>query len=313
MRSSLIFRVILIIGLAAIIGVPGLQQFDPTPVEAQTSVYGMPASDVWTGVMAAPGEAESVGDNSGGPSESLIVRFRPNSSRSVQVSAHQQAGAKQAAPMALPYAVRVDVPAGTSGSALAAYNARADVLYAEPDYVVHALSIPNDPQFPSQWALQKVGAPAAWNIARGSPTVKVAVVDCGIFDEDTGRLAPDGQAGHPDLRGRVVANQDFTSSSTGFDDYCNHGTHVAGIIAANANNGIGVSGLAPEVALLNAKVLSDSGSGATSNILNGVAWAIQSGAKVINLSLGRDGACSQAERDSYNYAFSQGVVVVAAA
>src|SRR5205807_724439 len=97
------------------------------------------------------------------------------------------------------------------------------------------------------------------------------------------------------------------------DDYCNHGTHVAGIIAANANNGTGVSGLAPEVGLMNAKVLSDSGSGSTSNIVNGVVWAVQNGAKVINLSLGRDGPCSQTERDTYTYAFSQGVVIVAAA
>ena len=114
----------------------------------------------------------------------------------------------------------------------------------------------------------------------------MAVVDCGVFSQQTGRTHSDGQAGHPDLRGRVILSQDFTSSATGFDDYCDHGTHVAGIVGAAGSNGVGVSGIAPEVSLMNAKVLSASGSGSTSNILAGVSWAAQNGAHVVNMSLG---------------------------
>jgi thermitase len=314
MRSSLLFRLLVVFGLIAIVGVPSLSELAPGTAEAQTSVYGMPVGDVWSGVMAAPEHpSEAAPDVAGGQTEPLIVRFRPRAPRSVQVVAHQSAGARRADALALSDTVRVEVPAGQTSQALAAYAGRPDVLYAEPDYEVHTLATTNDPQFPNQWALQKVGAPTAWDVTRGSPAVKVAVVDCGIVSEATGRLSGDGQAGHPDLRGKVALNQDFTSSSTGFDDYCNHGTHVAGIIAANGNNGIGISGLASNVTLINAKVLNDSGSGSTSNILNGVIWAVQSGAKVVNLSLGRDGVCSQSERDTFNYAFNLGVVVVAAA
>ena len=213
--------------------------------------------------------------------------------------------------LALPDTVRVEVKPGLRDQALAAYNARPDVLYAEPDYEVKAHFTPNDPGYPNQWALPTIGAPIAWDVTRGSSSVRVAVVDCGVFSQATGRAAPDGQAGHPDLRGRVTVNQDFTGSTTGFDDVCNHGTHVAGIVGAAGNNGIGVSGLAPLVTVMNAKVLADNGNGLTSNILNGVIWAVQNGAKVVNLSLGRDGLCSQSEQDTMNWAWSQGAVIVA--
>jgi thermitase len=226
---------------------------------------------------------------------------------------HRAAGARRADEMALTDTVRVEVAASRRDAALATYTARPEVLYAEPDYAVHAFYTPNDPRFDDQWSLQKIRAQQAWDVTRGTSGIKVAVADCGVFSQQTNRNASDGQDGHPDLRGRVSLNRDFTGSSTGFDDYCNHGTHVAGIIAAAGNNGIGISGLAPNVSLINAKVLGDEGSGSTSNIVNGVVWAVQNGARVVNLSLGRDGPCSQAERDTMSYAWSQGTVVVAAA
>jgi len=310
-RASAVFRLATVVALVAVVGLPGLKAFDPSTAEALTGVHGMPAGNAWSGVLASPAEAQA--DDDAESTDGVIVRFRPSLGHASQVAAHQDAGASTANALALSDTVRVEVKQGRRDLALAAYNARADVLYAEPDYVVHALYTPNDPQYPNQWALPKVGAPAAWNISRGSSSVRVAIVDCGVFSQATNRAAGDGQAGHPDLRGRVGFNQDFTGSSTGFDDYCNHGTHVAGIVGAAGNNGVGVSGLAPQVTLMNAKVLGDNGSGYTSNILNGVVWAVQNGAKVVNMSLGRDGACSQSERDTMNWAFSQGVVVVASA
>jgi len=307
MRRSFVGRLLLVLALFAATCAPGFDSRDSATVEARASSGAMSTNDAWTGVLAAPAGAQEAADDT----EGLIVRFRPAVAHARQVAAHQQAGARRAAALALSDAVRVEVGRGLRNQALAAYNARPDVLYAEPDYEVQAHFIPNDPGYPNQWALPTIGAPIAWDVTRGSSSVRVAVVDCGVFSQATGRAAPDGQAGHPDLRGRVTVDQDFTASSTGFDDFCNHGTHVAGIVGAAGNNGIGVSGLAPLVTVMNAKVLGDSGTGATSNILNGVIWAVQNGAKVVNLSLGRDGTCSQSEQDTMSWAWSQGAVIVA--
>lgn len=200
----------------AIAGLPGLKVFDPTTAEALTGVHGMPAGNAWSGVLASPAEAQA-DDTAAEPSEGLIVRFRPSQGHASQVAAHQDAGASSANALALSDTVRVEVKQGRRDLALAAYNARADVLYAEPDYVVHALYTPNDPQYPNQWALPKVGASAAWNISRGSSSVRVAIVDCGVFSQAANRAAGDGQAGHPDLRGRVgftLAAQNGSQAAT---------------------------------------------------------------------------------------------------
>jgi len=316
MRSTYLARLVLVLMMVAAVGVPGLRAVASNADERAVTVQTMPRSDAWTGVLAAPAalaEQDMAAAGEPEPTTPLIVKFRPHSGSYSQMSAHQAAGARRADAVNLANTVRVEVPSSTFDNAFSAYSSRADVEYVEPDYTVHALFTPNDPEFPGQWGPKKVGAETAWNTTRGLSSVKVAVIDCGVFSSQTGRLAGDGQAGHPDLRGKVSANADFTGSANGFDDVCNHGTHVAGIVAGLGNNGIGISGLAPDVTLLNAKVLGDGGSGSSSTIANGIGWAVTNGAKVINMSLGRDGACSQTEQNAINNAWNNGVVVVAAA
>lgn len=182
-----------------------------------------------------------------------------------------------------------------------AYQADPRVRYAEPDYVVHALGVPNDPDFGQQYGMTKIQAPAAWGVTHGSAAVKIAILDCGIHET------------HPDLLGKVIARQDFTGSTAGTDDKCNHGTHVAGIASADTNNGAGVAGTGYDTRLLNGKILSDGGNGYDSSIAEGIRWAADNGANVISMSLGGSGACSQTFQDAINYAWSKNVVVVAAA
>jgi Subtilase family len=115
---------------------------------------------------------------------------------------------------------------------------------------------------------------------------------------------------HPDLQGKIVASTNFSSSST-VDDVKGHGSHVAGIAAAATNNAVGVAGVGYSVDI-NVKVLGDSGSGLYSDMCSGITWAADHGADVINLSLGGTMASSALE-SAVNYAWSKGVVVVAAA
>lgn len=205
------------------------------------------------------------------------------------------------------------VPQNAEDKVLNALSKNPHVEYAEFDYIVTALSNPDDTYFNNQWGLENIGqtingvvgnvdadinAPTAWVTTPGG--VRVAILDTGINEN------------HLDLIGKVVAHQDFTGSSSSYNDIYGHGTHVAGIVAANTNNSRGVAGVCPECSLLNGKVLNDSGSGANSWIAKGIGWAVQNNAKVINMSLGGPTKSSTLE-SAVNTAWNSGVIVVAAA
>lgn len=178
------------------------------------------------------------------------------------------------------------------------------VEYAEPDFVAEAMDVPNDPLYVNQWALPKIKADYAWNTSHGSENAVIAVVDTGV----------DGT--HPDILGKVVSAFDCTVSSPCAPsdpvDENGHGTHVAGIAGAATNNSIGIAGASYNSKLLSVKVLDKNGSGYYSWVSNGIIQAADSGAKVINLSLGGSSA-STTLKNAVNYAWNKGSVVVAAA
>lgn len=258
-------------------------------------------------------------DGSEAVADRLIVGFHKGVSEEQRQSAHGIAKSKNSKMAAKAVAKvgydadLVDISGADSlESAIKLYSQDKSVAYVEPDYIAHTMLTPNDPSFGSQWGMTKIQAPSAWNITTGSSSVKVAILDCGIYE--SGSSTPNGYPGHPDINGKVVARKDFTGSSTGTDDYCDHGTHVSGIVAAKTNNGVGVAGVGYNVSLMNGKVLNDSGSGATSWITNGIYWAADNGAKVINMSLGAANTyCTSAYQTAINYAYNKNVVVVVAA
>ncbi len=174
------------------------------------------------------------------------------------------------------------------------------VRYVEPSVRFRANRIPSDPAYPQQWGLPAVGAPAAWEVSQGSADVVVAVVDTGV------------DLGNPEFAGRLTAGRDFVNGDASAQDDEGHGTHVASIVAAAADNGLGGSGVAPATRIMPVKVLDAQGGGSSFDVAQGIRWAADSGAKVINLSLGsRDFA--QVIAEAVAYALSKDVVVVAAA
>lgn len=203
----------------------------------------------------------------------------------------------------------VSVPGTSVEQAVAAYRADPRVKHAQPDYVMKVDEVPNDPMFSSQWGLSKIGAATAWNRTHGSSSINVAVLDCGIYE--SGSALP-GYSGHPDLNGKIEKRVNFSPASS-LDDLCDHGSHVAGIVAANTGNGVGIAGVGYNTRLFNVKVCNDFGSCPTSAVVNGIRWAADNGAHVINLSLGGIGSCLPAEQDAINYAWNRNVVIVASA
>lgn len=174
------------------------------------------------------------------------------------------------------------------------------VRYVEPSVRFRAHRVPSDPAYPQQWGLPAVGAPAAWEVSRGSADVVIAVIDTGV------------DLANPEFAGRLTAGRDFVNGDTGAQDDEGHGTHVASIAAAAADNGLGGSGVAPATRIMPVKVLDADGGGTSFDVAQGIRWAADSGAKVINLSLGsRDFA--QVVAEAVAYALSKDVVVVAAA
>jgi thermitase len=206
----------------------------------------------------------------------------------------------------------VQVLAGQESQVLQQLTQDSFIQNAEPSYYQHVLFVPNDTFFKNQWGLNNTGqvimnnvgtphddinAEAAWDVSKGTG-IKVAILDTGI------------DLSHPDIASKVVGQKIFVTSS--IDDRFGHGTHVAGILAANTNNGQGVAGVCPDCQLLIGKAMDDNGLGDTSVISQAITWAADSGAKVINLSEGGD-VLTQTQQDAVNYALSKGAVVVAAA
>ncbi len=178
---------------------------------------------------------------------------------------------------------------------------------AEPLARVRAFFVPNDPLLKDQWNMERIGATRAWDFATGRG-VTVAVVDTGIACENYG----------PFMKGTDLADTEcvggwnFVTKNEHANDDQGHGTHVAGTIAQSTNNGLGAAGIAFHARLMPVKVLNESGFGTTADVADGIRWAAEHGAHVINLSLGGPRNSGVLQK-AINYAIARGSVVVAAA
>jgi serine protease len=197
------------------------------------------------------------------------------------------------------------------------YLKRSDVDYAEPNYYAYALWTPNDPYYRYQWDLYNpayggIQMEAAWGLQTGNASVVVAVVDTGVAYEN---YSTGGKTYYlaPDLANTAfVPGYDFVENDTHPNDDNSHGTHVTGTIAQSTNNGIGVAGVAFNTSIMPVKVLDTDGSGTYDNVANGIYWATNHSAKIINLSLGGS-TDSPTLKDAVEYAYEHGVTVIAAA
>jgi subtilisin family serine protease len=212
----------------------------------------------------------------------------------------------------------VVVPKGEELAAVAALQADPAVAYAEPDYLAYAAGAlaaparqsnpplsalgvqPNDTFWTAQWNLRRVQAPLAWELTQGASTTVVAVIDSGI------------DLAHPEFAGRLQAGFDYVEWDTVPQDQYGHGTHVAGVIAAAGDNGLGVAGSAWVVQLVPLRSLDRTGVGTASNIALAVQAAANRRVDVINLSLALSGP-STTVHNAIVAASNSSILIVAAA
>ena len=199
------------------------------------------------------------------------------------------------------------VPTARAAEVLRALNADGHVEGADPNAEMRAFFVPDDPMYPQQWGLRRVGTERSWDVTCGAG-VTVAVVDTGVACENHGEFTR-----IPDLAGtRCIPGWNFVSGDNHANDDQGHGTHVAGTIAQTTNNHLGTAGVAYCATIMPVKVLDARGRGTLANVAEGIRWAADHGAQVINLSLGGGGR-SKVMAQAVAYARARGTTVVCAA
>ncbi len=276
---------------------------------------------------------------------SVIVKFRAGADRTAAVSSTmaQVSGTSAERPAWADFDIITIAEDANPEAVAAELAARGDVEYAQPRYLNHTMYRPNDPLYANQWNFPAIDMERAWDIQPGaSADVIVAVLDTGVaFRNATFRYnsafpfrlvaggpvypplgivdVPFAQA--PELGNRFVAPRDFIWNDTDPVDLDGHGTHVSGTVGQLTNNGVGVAGMAFNVRIMPVKVISgewdfifNSPNDGTDDIVaQGIRYAADNGAKVINMSLGREqGGPAPVVDAAVRYAVSRGAFVAIA-
>lgn len=231
----------------------------------------------------------------------------------------------------------IHVPVGQECAIAATLRQDPRIASAELDYAIHTADAltPNDPDWSQQWGPAKIRAPQAWAVTTGSPNIVVAVIDTGVrrSHEDLSAniwhntdevpqngLDDDGNGKIDDVWGwhfyhaRVWNGEEYTyipAEDGQVTDENGHGTHVAGIVGAGIDNGVGIAGMAGGTQLMIVKALNAYGDGWYSDIAQAIVYAVDNGARVINISAGGTPS-STVLQTAVDYAYARGVLVVAA-
>jgi serine protease len=274
---------------------------------------------------------------------SVIVRFRPGTALVAQRAMLAFVdGGTSTSPSYANFDIVALAPGTDPEAAALRLSAQPDVEYAQARYRIRPRFVPNDPLYAQQWNYPAIDMERAWDInPSASSSITVAVIDSGVayrsgllrFQTVPFRLngvphpslgAVDVPfAGAPDLGGpgRVVAPRDFIWDDELALDFSGHGTHVAGTIGQLTNNGVGAAGMASGVRIMPIKVISGPWDvifdnqvfGSDDLVARGIRYAVDNGANVLNMSIGRTGPAAPVIRDALLYATSRGAFVAIAA
>ncbi len=265
----------------------------------------------------------------------VLIQFRPEARAAALTRSEQNLGARAVRSLAGGRVVQLALPEDMSvPEALSIYGSDPDVVLVEPNYLLYTQSLPNDPYFDQQWALANSGqsvsgttgtagadidAVQAWEQATGNEAVVVAVVDtgCHLTHPDlaanlwvnSGEIADNGI--DDDHNGYVddLQGWDFADEDNYPQDVSGHGTHVAGIIAARADNAKGITGVARQVRIMPLRFMNGFDTGTVADAIAAIGYALTQGARIVNCSWGSGGYSSSL----YNVMASANALFVCAA
>ena len=250
--------------------------------------------------------------------DEVLVKFKPTiSDQTIKatIAAYQCKRLKRISRINV-YKIQIQTST-TLEETLFALRRNPDVEYAEPNYIAYVTETPNDPLFEYQYALYNPGskppgspqgeetadikATSAWEETKGGDDIVIAIIDTGV------------DLLHPDLDEKIYSSgYDFVNNDSDATDDEGHGTHVAGIAAAATHNNEGIAGVAWNCKILPVKILDNLGEGDFSALIEGIIWAADNGADVLNISAGGDFPSVSLE-NALKYAYDKDIVIVASA
>jgi thermitase len=269
--------------------------------ETQPVVESTPEADLTIITAVVTPESEAEGESVDSAPAGILVQFNGEVPKDEFLESLSQYGVVVNSNLNTINFLMVEVSQSEYDAAMLGLSMAPGVMLVEANEELRlADTIPDDPFFSTQYGLDAINAMQGWDTTTGSSSVTIAIVDSGV------------DLTHPDLAGNLVAGYDFVNDDADAMDDNGHGTHVAGIAAAVTDNGTGVAGVSWGAQIMPVKVLNAGAGGTFDDVAQGIIWAVDNGAQVINLSLGGT-TNSPVLQSAIAYAYSQGVVVVAAA
>lgn len=232
--------------------------------------------------------------------DELLVQHAPGADAEARTAAIAAAGGEIISEVEDLDLTAIRIPAGTQGEVAATLAQSGLFEEFHKNYVFSSTAIPNDSSYSLQPHHPQIRSPEAWDIAKGSSAIVIAVVDSGV------------ESTHPDLSGKIIDGWNTRTNSGDFSDVKGHGTLVAGAAAAISDNGTGVAGVAWDCPVVAVRVSDDSGQATARDLAAGILWAVNRGAKVINVSFAPLWS-NKLIQSATEAAFSRGAVVIISA
>ncbi|MEX0786812.1 MAG: S8 family serine peptidase, partial [Dehalococcoidia bacterium] len=268
---------------------------------AAVVIASLVARELWNDAAPELAPRAFAGESADAVPGELIAGFVPGTSGAARLAAIEGAGGALLRDLLLADYALVGVTPGFEETVAAELLEQAAVVSAEPNLIRRSQFEPFDELYGFQWHLPQIGLPEAWDKTTGAG-VTVAVVDGGVAYEDCEPEVCGQQfAQGPDFNPALFASPwDFAGNDAHANDIDGHGTHVASIIAEATHNAIGGAGIAELATIMPVRVLAPDGAGSVADVIDGIVWAADHNAQVINLTFGGVTA-SAAERDAVDY------------